>query len=591
LCSRTFVYLRRSLVFMPHPLRGPKDSALRGGNQDVVIQYLHELRAHQAGMESRLERRLLTLTEQVNQLLKREAEGTGTWKALTQWGNAPHRGSAFAHNRHTRRNVSKKRHTRGQGVEAPPRQELVPMKQQDEAAACSPSTDCKEPVAASPSDASSNTRLREKYNHLHTMFVEAGGPPESWAGRITSHPRFHNFISGMVCFNSLLLGFQINNDAVSESRNVASEVAEYICVAIFSFELFFRLYGLRWRFFAKGERWWGIFDIVLVAISWIEVGSLVLIGAGGALPGPGASMGKMLKLARMVRIARMIRMIRFLVKLRIMAVMIFGSMCSLFWLFLLVFLVMYIFAVVLTQGATDYFKPDGPTTPPLFGGDFDDVRERFGSVPRSIYTLFLAMTGGVSWGEPASYSQNAGTLYFLVFVVFVFFTFFSVLNIVTGVFVDDAIQHANSDRQMVADKALKAKEDLGNQLLELLHEVDADGSGCITKDEFFNALETDAIVSMLASLEVEIHDVENLWVEMDINGDNIVSIEEFVAGMRKLKEHARSIDVHIVYARVNKLLDTLAQIADALSPAARASSRCNSCADQSLRARVQLAPP
>jgi len=237
-----------------------------------------------------------------------------------------------------------------------------------------------------------------------------------------------------------------------------------------------------------------------------------------------------------------------------------SSMASLFWLFLLLIGVMYVFAMVLTQGASNFYRPGGAGEQPRHGGDYDVVREFFGSVPRSMYTLFKAMTSGVNWGDPALALQAPGWVYFIIFVIFIFFTFFSVLNIVTGAFVDDAIQHANTDRQTVMQKALKARAHLSQSLLEILLAMDEDGSGFITQDEFDKALDTDAVHNLMASLQLEVHDVENLWTMMDMNGDGVVSIKEFVDGMVKLKEPARTIDIHLILSRVGELLENNTKI-------------------------------
>eukprot|EP00971_Amphidinium_carterae_P044862 882148-Amphidinium_carterae.1 len=51
-----------------------------------------------------------------------------------------------------------------------------------------------------------------------------------------------------------------------------------------------------------------------------------------------------------VKITRVVKMFRFLTQLRVMVAMILTSLSSLFWLFVLLFLMVYVCAVVLTQG-------------------------------------------------------------------------------------------------------------------------------------------------------------------------------------------------------------------------------------------------
>merc|ERR1712113_12547 len=157
--------------------------------------------------------------------------------------------------------------------------------------------------------------------------------------------------------------------------------------------------------------------------------------------------------------------------------MIGGSMVSLFWLFVLLLGVIYIFSVCLTRGATEYLNGLGPDRRPP---QWEEVWEHFGTVPSSMYTLFGAMTGGIDWADPAASVELTGWGYFYLFGFFVFFTFFSVLNIVTGVFVDSAIQKANNDRAMILQKSVNARKNCAQALNELFKDIDTDNSGYIT---------------------------------------------------------------------------------------------------------------
>merc|ERR1711879_1089425 len=97
-----------------------------------------------------------------------------------------------------------------------------------------------------------------------------------------------------------------------------------------------------------------------------------------------------------------------------------GSMTHLFWLMMLLLAVMYMFAVALTQGACAWMNP-GPEEDPPQHALLDDVDSYFGSILSSIYTLFMSMTGGINWGEPAAAARAFGKSYFCIFTFFAFF--------------------------------------------------------------------------------------------------------------------------------------------------------------------------
>merc|ERR1712070_1162172 len=102
-------------------------------------------------------------------------------------------------------------------------------------------------------------------------------------------------------------------------------------------------------------------------------------------------------------------------------------MAQLFWLMLLMLVVMYMFAVVLSQGALAWLRP------------YEDEEKN------------------AAHEQYRNVEQYFGIFYFSVFLFFVFFSIFSVMNIVTGVFVDGAIQHVSNDRKMVLEQHLQNK--------------------------------------------------------------------------------------------------------------------------------------
>merc|ERR1712070_917038 len=97
-----------------------------------------------------------------------------------------------------------------------------------------------------------------------------------------------------------------------------------------------------------------------------------------------------------------------------------------------------------------------------------------------------------------------GPAYFCLFTFFVFFSVFSVMNIVTGVFVDGAIQHVNKDRALVLEKHLEHRNSVADNLKDLLHDLDIDESGYLSKDEWQFIFYDQQIQAALGSLEIEV---------------------------------------------------------------------------------------
>eukprot|EP00928_Gymnodinium_smaydae_P072966 TRINITY_DN56238_c0_g1_i1.p1 TRINITY_DN56238_c0_g1~~TRINITY_DN56238_c0_g1_i1.p1 ORF type:complete len:576 (-),score=94.78 TRINITY_DN56238_c0_g1_i1:78-1805(-) len=387
-------------------------------------------------------------------------------------------------------------------------------------------------------------RQSEMLKKAHTRRIQ-----ENWVGRLVLHSWFDFFILCAIFVNALILGLQINHEAISDTKMRGFWIGELVCTVIFTAELMMRIYVYRCEFFSRRMRLWAVLDTGLVVMSLLEIAlSSIRLNLGNV-----AVMETFLKNARMVRCLRLVRIIRFIAKVRVMVTMILSSLGSLFWLFILMLGIIYIFAIVLTQGATEIVNPiDGPPV------DAGTVSEDFGNIGKSMYTLFKAMCGGVSWGEPGLSAQKIGTAYFIWFMLFIFFTFFSVLNIVTGVFVDGAIQQANSDRALLVDKTLDHKKTQASLLKDALAEIDLDGDGKITEMEWERALEDERVVASLQALEVTPD--ADLWSMLDIDGSGDLQIEEFLDGIMRLKGMATAMDVHRVMVRLSMIQNAVQQL-------------------------------
>eukprot|EP00928_Gymnodinium_smaydae_P096746 TRINITY_DN8608_c0_g1_i1.p1 TRINITY_DN8608_c0_g1~~TRINITY_DN8608_c0_g1_i1.p1 ORF type:complete len:625 (-),score=112.80 TRINITY_DN8608_c0_g1_i1:359-2170(-) len=246
--------------------------------------------------------------------------------------------------------------------------------------------------------------------------------------RLVRNPKFDMGIASVVMVNSILIGLKIDEEALGVEPYDGYTYIEYCCSAVFAMELFVRLIVNQKYFLCGPQKYWAFFDCILVAMSIFEVILVVSIGGAKGL-GNAAPMAKALKIARMARIFRIFRMCRFLTKIRLMAAMIVGTLSSLIWLFILCVGIMYVFAIIMTQGAADVIHTDEWG---FAREEKEAIEGEFGSLARSMYTLFKGMTGGVSWGEPGAVAMKLGDIYFFVYVVFISFVFFSVLNIVTG---------------------------------------------------------------------------------------------------------------------------------------------------------------
>merc|ERR1711870_53852 len=99
---------------------------------------------------------------------------------------------------------------------------------------------------------------------------------------------------------------------------------------------------------------------------------------------------------------------------------------------------------------------------------------------------------------------------------------FSVLNIITGVFVDGAVEMAKRDRQLMVEKQAKAREAYAVHWLHLLQDMDRSGDGVISEAEFLASMERQDVTEFLEALNIGTDDAANIFTLLDRNGDGLV---------------------------------------------------------------------
>ncbi len=248
--------------------------------------------------------------------------------------------------------------------------------------------------------------------------------------KIVEHPVFQNFILTVIILNSLLLGVMTYPEIMTRfgySLNLISN----ICIVIFTVEIMLRLCAYGRKFFTDG---WNNFDFIIVAIS--------LVPTGGAFSS--------LRVFRILRALRALRLITHLEKLRVIVQAIIDSIPNVAWASVLLLVIFYIFSIM---GTT------------LFSSDFPDW---FGSIGKSMYTLFQVMTLE-SWSMGIARPVISHFPYaWVYFVSFILVSSFIVMNVIVGVVVN-AISEISADikKEKEMSKLALNKKDLKTEFLKL----------------------------------------------------------------------------------------------------------------------------
>uniref|UniRef100_A0A7S0B6Y0 EF-hand domain-containing protein n=1 Tax=Pyrodinium bahamense TaxID=73915 RepID=A0A7S0B6Y0_9DINO len=415
-------------------------------------------------------------------------------------------------------------------------------------------------------------RKRGRRSRLIPEDLEASGTNYSVLQRLTQS-RVYELLSGtLILLNAIFIGWQ--TEYMSETaQSLAAQGLSPAVVEPVHFlaiqALFCTLFGvdlvLRWcadgalQFFQTSDRYWNMFDIFVVLFSFVDFFfALVEKAEAGATVLSNISVLRVMRVIRIVRVAKIIRVMRFFRELRMMVYSILGSLKSLLWSLMVLTAMFFIFGISLTMGTIEHLD-----TPEMWRDEKNTILlQRFGSLRSSILSLYMAMSGGRNWGDLYDILQDLPMTYRALFLVFITFAIFAVVNIVTGIFVENALQSQQTDRDIIVQEELESKREYFRQMKEVFDELDDDNTGCISEKEFEAKLNDERVIAYFNALKLDVNDAHTLFMLLDYDQSGEISIEEFVAGCHKLKGESRSLDIAIIQYEVLWLKEAFLGFAD-----------------------------
>merc|ERR1719422_582582 len=120
--------------------------------------------------------------------------------------------------------------------------------------------------------------------------------------------------------------------------------------------------------------------------------------------------------------------------------------------------------------------------------------------------------------------------YTLLFLGFISFAILALLNVVTAVFINAALQRSQNDRELAVQQELESKDELVSVIQEVFMELDTNQSGSLTIEEFQKHIEDDKIQAIFRSRQIDLGQVQTLFFLLDVDETGDVDMEEFVQG-------------------------------------------------------------
>lgn len=400
----------------------------------------------------------------------------------------------------------------------------------------------------------------------------SGRPGARWRQQVhdfVESSAFNLFFTAAVLTNCLLIGIQIeyaaNNPRSSSEAEAAFFVLSTIYTVIFTVEFVLKVLAYGMQLFCASSWLWNALDLFIVVTSLADLVITAVFPAESAVAASTQSTGQLrviriLRIARLARVVRIMRVVRALRALRTLIFSILVTMKSLFWALVLVALLIYLFGILFTDAVIAHLA-DHPA--PWETGSTEWVlHKNFGTLHKSMHSLFRSITGGLTWDDAVEALAVVNWIWAYLFTAYVAFSLFAVLNVMTGVFCQSALESAQRDQEMAIQNVILNRQRFEDMLMDLFNQIDDDGSGRITILEFEEHFEDEAFKCLLHSLELEVEDAWTLFMMLDQDGNHDIDAEEFLDGCLHLKGNAKAIELAKVKRKTDQIFDKLSEKID-----------------------------
>eukprot|EP00929_Paragymnodinium_shiwhaense_P069908 TRINITY_DN35330_c1_g1_i1.p1 TRINITY_DN35330_c1_g1~~TRINITY_DN35330_c1_g1_i1.p1 ORF type:complete len:1136 (+),score=264.23 TRINITY_DN35330_c1_g1_i1:150-3557(+) len=407
----------------------------------------------------------------------------------------------------------------------------------------------------------------------------------------SARKKVYDFVQGSTfyclsgCFillNAALLALQAEIAAneklrfFSETGQAASELLELLgipIVAAFALDLCLRMFA-EGRYFVFGDHmFWNAFDflciLILVTYVWTSrvVGDLA---AGGSSDGDAAI--EVMRALAHLRFVTVLRVFKLLVPTSLWQGMLStaASLTSAMKLFVpaLLFLAVwfYMIGLMILQGVAFFLQADeqpggAPSGLPAEAAVETQLKQRFGSLGRTLWALLAVVCGGGEWDTYLAPLVELGRFYTVLALLHVVVSLCILLNFISGVFISFSLRSADREQELAFSRDLARHGHWSSKIQSLFYDASA-GSGVMNFEEFRRFCSMDGIRDFFFLLDLDIRCVENLFLLLRDPATEHIFAESFVQGCLRLRGGARNLELSFLLEQCDEMLDLIRRLAD-----------------------------
>lgn len=368
----------------------------------------------------------------------------------------------------------------------------------------------------------------------------------SFLRTVVTHMGFEFFFACVIVANAIAIGVEVQDAALSSGENqdrTSFKIVSYLFIVLFILEVLAKILALgrSWAFYG-----WNWFDLVVVVSSLWEVVADIAQAAGGSslMGGSSVRVIRIVQIARLARVTRIVAILKWVKGLRVLVQSIMATLKKVGWAMVLLFVIIYVFAIVFTQATADFLN--GSDLDHLSDDDIYILKKYWGNLWLSMYTLYMTMTDGIHWDKVVHPLGEMSALWAVLFVAFIAWQIFAVLNVITAVFCESAMQAAQRDHDMLMHSIVTNQSKHSSKLRKLFSSIDVEQTGVITFEQLEEHIKDEKVQAFFHSLELDIWDAWSFFKLLDADGRHEIEIEEFLLGCLRLQGGAKSLDVAVL---------------------------------------------
>lgn len=320
--------------------------------------------------------------------------------------------------------------------------------------------------------------------------------------------------------------------------------------AVFSIELVIRIFALRCHFFF-GDNWrWNLFDIVMVLTTFADFGG-----------GIDLRFARVVRIFRMTRVLRIIRIFRFFHDLKTISCAMFSSFGTLFWAMVMIILKLMLFSLFFMQAASAYIASEHDVP--------QGFAEGFGTLEKSMNSLFWAISGGADWADVMRPLEHMGAWMKYIFVIYIVVMVFGIMNILIGVFSTKALSSTALDRDLVVQNQTQSLTEFLVTVKDIFEEMDKSHTGEISWAQFRDSLKSEELKTFLWAHGLNILNARELFKlidELDDDPNECIDLDTFTMAMMKLTGQAKCTDVAVLLHETRKQTKMMSNVLRVLQP-------------------------